>query len=110
MSSPRCDIYITRYFCTSNIFSYLYRKYIEMKYKRPNPKPPVKLRTPSTSNWVDGLEVKDGRLINNRPDGMTGIAKAASIRRAVENDRKINMIAEGIQLAEDKKNWRELEY
>ena len=41
---------------------------------------------------------------------MSGIAKAASIRRAVENDRKINMIAEGIQLAEDKKNWRELEY
>ena len=40
-----------------------------------------------------------------------GTAQVANlIRRAVENDRKINMIAEGIQLAEDKKNWRELEY
>ena len=81
-----------------------------MKYQRPNPTPPVKLKTPSSSNYVNGLEIIDGRLINTRPDGMSGIAKAASIRRAVENDKKINMIAEGIQLAEDKKNWRELEY
>ena len=80
------------------------------KYKRPNPNPPVRLKTPSKNNWVDGLEVQEGRLINNRPPGMSGIEQAASIRRAVKNDKKINMIAEGIQLAEDRKNWRELEY
>jgi hypothetical protein len=62
------------------------------------------------SDNVGGLYVEDGRLINGRRDGETGIAEAARIRRAVKNDRKINMIAEGIELAEDKKNWRELEF
>ena len=54
-------------------------------------------------NFVDGLYIKDGRLINDRPDGMTGIQRAANMKRAVDNDKKINMIAEGIQIAEDRK-------
>ena len=57
----------------------------------------------SKDNYVDGLFIKDGRLINDRPDGMTGIQRAASIKRSVNNDKKINMIAEGIQIAEDRK-------
>ncbi len=56
----------------------------------------------------EGYTVKNGRLINDAPDGMTGIAKAASIKRAVKNDRKINQIAEAIELAENKKNFRQL--
>tara|TARA_R100001244_G_C5158192_1_gene130646 strand:+ start:185 stop:382 length:198 start_codon:yes stop_codon:yes gene_type:complete len=62
------------------------------------------------SDFVNGLYVKDGRLINSRPEGETGIAKAASIKRAVDNDKKINIIAEAIQLADDKKKFNELEY
>ena len=62
------------------------------------------------SNNVGGLYVEDGRLINDRRDGESGIAQAARIRRSVKNDRKINRIAEGIELAENKKNWRELEF
>ena len=62
------------------------------------------------SDNVGGLYVEDGRLKNERVDGETGIAQAARIRRSVKNDRKINRIAEGIELAEDKKNWRELEF
>ena len=62
------------------------------------------------SNNVGGLYVKDGRLINERREGESGIAEAARIKRAVKNDRKINRIAEGIELAENKKNWRELEF
>ena len=57
----------------------------------------------SKDNYVDGLFIKDGRLINDRPDGMTGIQRAASMKRSVNNDKKINMIAEGIQIAEDRK-------
>jgi len=64
----------------------------------------------TTSDYVNGLYVKDGRLINDRRDGETGIAEASRIRRAVKNDRKINQIAEGIELAENKKNWRQLEF
>jgi hypothetical protein len=61
-------------------------------------------------DYVDGLYVKNGRLINERRDGETGIAQASRIKRAVKNDRKINRIAEGIELAENKKNWRQLDF
>ena len=64
----------------------------------------------SINNFVDGLYIKDGRLINDRPSSESGIARAANIKRAVKNDRKINQIAEGIQLAQDKKNFRQLEF
>tara|TARA_R110000803_G_C11889217_1_gene310721 strand:+ start:597 stop:809 length:213 start_codon:yes stop_codon:yes gene_type:complete len=56
----------------------------------------------------EGYTVKDGRLINDAPDGMSGIAQAASMKRAVKNDRKVNQIAEGIELAENKKKFRQL--
>jgi len=62
------------------------------------------------NDYVNGLYVKNGRLINDRPDGMSGIAKAAAMKRAVDNDRKINLMAEAIQLAENKKKFNELNY
>ena len=62
------------------------------------------------SDYVGGLYVKDGRLINDRRDGETGIAKMSRIKRSIDNDREVNKIAEGIELAENKKNWRELEF
>ena len=64
----------------------------------------------SINNFVDGLYIKDGRLINDRPTSESGIARASNIKRAVKNDRKINQIAEGIQLAQDKKDFRQLEF
>ena len=59
---------------------------------------------------MDGLRVEKGRLVNDRFPSETGIARAARIKRSVENDRKINQIAEAIQLADDRKNFRELEF
>jgi|TARA_R100000935_G_scaffold316_2_gene873 hypothetical protein len=59
---------------------------------------------------INGLYVEGGRLINERPSSMSGIAKAASIKRSVMNDRKVNQIAEGIELAENKKNFNQLRF
>ena len=59
---------------------------------------------------LDGLRVEKGRLVNDRYPYETGIARAARIKRAVENDRKINRIAEGIELAEDMKVFRQLDF
>ena len=56
----------------------------------------------------EGYTIKDGRLINDAPDGMTGIAKAASMRQAIKNSKKINQIATAIELAEAKKNFRNM--
>lgn len=64
----------------------------------------------NSRDFVNGLYVEGGRLINDRPDSMTGIQKAASIKRSVKNDRKINQIAEAIELAENKKNFRQLRF
>ena len=57
---------------------------------------------------MDGLTVKDGRLVNERPVGMTGIQQAANIKRMVKDDRKIKMIADGIQRAEAMEKFRDL--
>jgi len=52
------------------------------------------------SDYVDGLYVKNGRLINGREPGMSGIEQAANIKRIVDEDRKIKMIADGIERVE----------
>lgn len=56
---------------------------------------------------MNGLTIKNGRLINDRPDGMTGIQQAANIKRIVDEDRKIKMIADGIERAENTKSFRD---
>jgi hypothetical protein len=54
---------------------------------------------------MGGLTVNDGRLVNDRPDNVTGIAQAATLRNAVRQARKVNRIAEGIELAESRKGF-----
>ena len=59
------------------------------------------------SDMVEGLYVKNGRLINGRPPGMSGIEQAANMKRIIHEDRKIKMIADGIERAESNKNMRD---
>ena len=49
------------------------------------------------SDFVEGLYVQNGRLINSRPDGMMGIEKAAKLRKMVKSQKNSEQIAEGIQ-------------
>jgi len=55
----------------------------------------------------DGLTVKDGRLINNRPNCKNGIEKAAELRKAIKRAEKIEMISEGVALGDMKAEMRE---
>jgi hypothetical protein len=52
---------------------------------------------------TDGLEVRGGRLINNRPDSMAGITKMAIERKEIANAKKmaqkIETCATGMALA-----------
>jgi len=57
---------------------------------------------------MNGLDIKNGRLINERPVGMTGIQQAANIKRIIKEDRKIKMIADGIQRAKAMEKFRDL--
>jgi len=57
---------------------------------------------------MNGLTIKNGRLVNERPDGMTGIQQAANMKRIIDEGRQIKIIADGIQRAESMKEFREL--
>jgi len=48
----------------------------------------------------EGLTVKDGMLINNRPDGQSGIAQAAQVRKAMKTAEKISIVARGTAMGE----------
>ena len=54
---------------------------------------------------MGGLRVKDGRLINDRPDGITGIAQAAQLKKSFRKAEKVDMLADGIELAEGRKGF-----
>jgi len=52
---------------------------------------------------AEGLTIKDGRLINNRPVGESGIAEAARLRQEMKHRYKAECIADGIGIAERRK-------
>jgi hypothetical protein len=47
-----------------------------------------------------GLTVRNGRLINERPDGQTGIAQAAQIRKSMKTAEKVSIVARGTAMGE----------
>ena len=49
---------------------------------------------------MDGLEIKNGRLINTRPIKMTGIQEASLYRKQMKKQYKIDSIADGIERAQ----------
>lgn len=52
---------------------------------------PISMKKISMSN---GLNVRNGRLINNRPDGMTGIQQMCEIKKMQKREQKIEMMVE----------------
>ena len=55
---------------------------------------------------MDGLTIKNGRLINNRPDGMSGIEQASLCRQQMKKQYKIDTIADGIERAKMREEGR----
>ena len=47
---------------------------------------------------IDGLTMKNGRLINDRPNSVTGIQKAIDIKRTLKNAEKLEMYSEAVSL------------
>lgn len=58
----------------------------------------------------NGLDVQGGRLINNRPDSMTGIAQAAVAKKAMKRVEKVSMIADGVAMGDMRSDMMEGEY
>tara|TARA_R110000772_G_C13082481_1_gene417622 strand:+ start:148 stop:342 length:195 start_codon:yes stop_codon:yes gene_type:complete len=57
------------------------------------------------SDFVNGLYVKNGRLINGRPNSMMGIEKISQMRKEVKRQKNIQEISEGIQRAKTLENF-----
>jgi hypothetical protein len=54
-----------------------------------------------------GLSVNDGMMINNRPDGQTGIRQMADLKKAVKRADKIQMMSEAVYLGNIKAEMME---
>ena len=54
-----------------------------------------------------GLTVNKGMLINNRPDGQTGIQQAATAKKVVKKMEKVQMMAEAVFLGNIKSEMME---
>jgi len=50
-------------------------------------------------NKMDGLTIKNGRLINNRPDSEMGITKICRMKKAEKRAEKISMIVEANRIS-----------
>jgi hypothetical protein len=57
-----------------------------------------------------GLDVQGGRLINNRPDGVSGIVQAAAAKKAMKRESKIQMYSDAVVLGNMKTDMLEGEY
>mgnify|MGYP003653580110 FL=1 len=53
---------------------------------------------------MDGLRIKDGRLINDRPSSESGLAKLCRLKKDIKRSEKVSIIAQGVEMAEMKKN------
>lgn len=58
------------------------------------------------SDFVNGLYVKDGRLINDRSDGVSGIEQASMYRQQMKKQYKIDCIADGIERSKEREDMK----
>jgi hypothetical protein len=49
---------------------------------------------------LNGLGIKKGRLVNNAPQAVSGIAKMAELRKEMKKSQKISIVREGTYQAE----------
>jgi len=49
---------------------------------------------------LNGLGVKNGRLVNNAPQAVSGIARMAELRKEIKRSEKISIVREGTYQAE----------
>lgn len=56
-----------------------------------------------------GLSVSGGMLINNRPDGVTGIKMMSDMKRAMMRAEKVNVIVEANTISDMRENMFEID-
>ena len=49
---------------------------------------------------MDGLRIKGGRLVNDRPTSESGLAKLCRLKSDINRQKKVSIIADGVQMGE----------
>lgn len=78
---------------TLQVSAYLYKKTMQRKLSMGN-----SIYQQQGAGY--GLTQKDGMLINNAPDGITGIAQAAQIKKDMKRMEKIQTMSEAVALGQ----------
>lgn len=58
---------------------------------------------------MKGLSIKHGMLRDELPNGITGIEHAANLRQAKKYAKKVEMIADGMSLADARKKFFDID-
>ena len=46
---------------------------------------------------MEGLRIQNGRLINDRPDSITGLQRMALMKKAIKRQEKISMMVDAMR-------------
>lgn len=57
---------------------------------------------------MPGLTMKNGRLVNDLPDGVTGIQRAADMRKMRKREEKVAVMDEAMYRAEMRADMKEM--
>jgi hypothetical protein len=93
-------VHVSSIYHPNNIYIYICKNFI-MKT--------TKFNGSIYADKYDGLTVRNGRLVNNRPTGKTGIAQAVETKKALKRMEKVSMIAEGVRLGDLMSDAMEME-
>ena len=73
-----------------------YKKTIN-RYRTRNLQVSREFYTFTKTTTMEGLRIQNGRLINDRPDPMTGIDKVVQIKKAMKREAKISMMTDAMR-------------
>lgn len=57
---------------------------------------------------MDGLTMKNGRPINNRPEPEMGLSKMARLRKEMKRAEKVQIVADGNAMAKAREEMRSI--
>jgi len=75
----------------------LFAKKITKRYRTRNLQVSREFYTFTKTKTMEGLRIQNGRLINDRPDSITGLQRMALMKKAIKRQEKISMMVDAMR-------------
>ena len=75
----------------------LVAKKITERYRTRNLQVSHEFYTFTKTKTMEGLRIQNGRLINDRPDSITGLQRMALMKKAIKRQEKISMMVDAMR-------------